>query len=237
VIDIGLLLSIAAMLVAADLLTWFRPMRTSGSGPLEVVTAALLIGVLIGRLTALALDDPDSMTSVRDLAVIRGGVEFWPGLAGGLAVIVFGAWRSGVGAVARVADLAPYGLVAAAAYQATCAVREGCYGPGSPVGLALRGSGEIVVPVEIVGALALTLLALLLVRVRGVSSPAWVIVVTVTALAVERSISSFWLPVVGDGPSRQHIASIVVAVVGDLALLVIGVRSAVRSAAVVRRVA
>jgi hypothetical protein len=230
-------LSIAATLVAADLLDWYRPMRTSGSGPLEHATAALLIGVLIGRLTALALDDPASMTSVRDLLVIRGGVEFWPGLAGGLAVIVFGAWRNGVGAVTRVADLAPHGLVAAAAYQATCVVREGCYGPGSPVGLAVRGSGEIVVPVEIVGGLALALMALLLVRVRDALPPVAVVVVAVTGLAVERSVSSFWLPVVGDGPSRQHLASIVVAVAGDLALVVIGVRLAVRSAVVARQVA
>lgn len=236
-IDVGLLLSIAAMLAAADLLAWYRPMQTSGAGPLEIAAAALLVGVLIGRITALALDDPASMTSVRDLLVIRGGVEFWPGLAGGLAVIVFGAWRNGVGVVERVADLAPFGLVAAAAYQATCVVREGCFGPGSPVGLAVRGSGEIVVPVEIVGGLALTFVGLLLLRVRSGTSPGWVVVVAVTALAVERSVASLWLPVVGDGPSRQHLASIVVAVAGDLALVAIAVRGAARSSLVAQRVA
>ncbi len=228
-IDVGLLLSIGALFVSADLLAWYRPLRTSRAGPLEIAGGALLIGVLVGRLTTLALDDPSSMTVVRDVLVIRGGVEFWPGLAGGLAVIAFGAWRNAVPVVERVADLAPFGLVAAAGYQATCVVREGCYGPDSPVGLAVRATGARVVPVEIVGALALTLVGIFLVRVRVASSPAWVIVVSVTALAVERSVSSFWLPEVGDGLSRQHLASIVVAVVGDLALVVIAVRAAARS--------
>jgi hypothetical protein len=55
--------------------------------------------------------------------------------------------------------------------------------------------------------------------------------VAVTTLAVERSVASLWLPVVGDGPSRQHVASIIAAVAGDVALVAIAVRGAVRGAA------
>lgn len=224
-IDVGLLLSVLTSLGAAIVLAWYREPLTESSGLIDAVAWPLLVGVVVGRMTSLMLDDPSSLTNVRDILAIRGGVEFWPGLAGGLVVVSVKVRRSGLPVTARLADLAPYGLAAAAGYQATCLVREGCYGPGSPIGLRTDAFHPTVFPVELAGALVLLVAAISLVRRRERQAPWFTIVAAVATLAVERSVTSFWLPVVGDGLSRAHVASIVVALSGALVLVVAATRT------------
>lgn len=55
----------------------------------------LAVGLLVGRITTLALDDPNSIGSPLDMLVIRSGVEFWPGMAAAARVAAWQARRQG----------------------------------------------------------------------------------------------------------------------------------------------
>ncbi len=82
-IDYGLLVGlIVAFAVPAILARRWR--LATFDPPVGFVDAALgpaTLSLTVGRLSALALDDPRSFTKVADLLVIRSGVEFWPGVA------------------------------------------------------------------------------------------------------------------------------------------------------------
>ena len=91
--DVGLLASMVIMLAvpAAFLRPW--PASALSSSIFDTSIGALVVGLLVGRATSLALDDPHSLTSLSDFLVIRSGVEFWPGLFAGMAWLAVGARR------------------------------------------------------------------------------------------------------------------------------------------------
>ena len=217
--DVGLIISLAVALAAAEALALVCRPATTPAGPTDVAVWAGLVGVAVARVTALALDDPGSLGALRDLTALRGGVEFWPGLAAGIVVLAVAAVRQGVSIERRLADLAPYGLMAVAGYQATCFVREGCFGPAVPFGISPGTGHEPVLPVEVVGAVTLVALAAALVRRGSRPSPMLVVALALWGLAVQRAVVSFWLPVVGEGLSRAHRESIAVTVLGAIALI------------------
>ena len=218
-IDVGLIISVLVAGAAAEALALFRAPSTTSDGPVGAGLWAVIAGVIVGRLTSMALDDPGSLIGGGDLATSRGGVEFWPGLAAAIAVVALGARRHHTPVAARIADLAPYGLLAVAGYQATCVVREGCFGPESAFGLTPPGISRPLFPVELAGAVALAGFAVVLVRTARWGHPWVTAALALWALAFQRSVISFWLPVVGPGLSRAHRESIGVAVVGSVVLL------------------
>lgn len=222
--DFGLILSIVAAIAATDLLAAHRPLRTASASPLDLALWPAVVGVIAGRLAAMVIERGSSLGDLRDLFILRGGVELVPGVVVGVGMFALSARRAGVGAVARLGDLAPYGMAALAGYQATCVVREGCFGPSAPFGLPIGGTGERVVPVEVIGALALGVIAVWLVAVRDRRSPGWSVACVVAVVALQRSLVSIWLPAVGDGLSRPHVTSIAVAVVAVPVLVLLSVR-------------
>lgn len=223
-IDQGLVLTVAAMAVVVGVVLRLAPARTLAARDVFDQTVwAVLGGVLAGRVVALALDDPSGLTRLGDVVVLRGGVEFWPGLAAGTAVLAVTA-RGATPLPARLADLAPYGLVAYAVYEAGCVVRDGCFGPASPLGLRPGGTGEPQFPVAVVVALAVAVVAAL-VRRTGARSSAEALLVAVGGLAGVRWVAAFWLPRIGAGPTRQQTASLAVA----LAVLTVAAGAAVRA--------
>lgn len=226
--DIGLIVSIAAALAAAEALSLFRRPETTAGGPTDAALWAGVIGVAVGRMTALALDDPGALGALRDLTALRGGVEFWPGLAAGVVVLAVAARREGVRVERRLGDLAPYGLMAAAGYQATCFVREGCFGPAVGFGISPGTGHEPVLPVEVVGAVVLIGLAAVFVSQRTHVAPMLMVAVATWSLAVQRAVVSFWLPAVGEGLTRVHRESIAMSVLGALALVALARRSQLR---------
>jgi len=221
--DVGLILSVITACAVADALAWYRSPATTSDPPHAVGTWPLLVGALVGRMSSLLIDDPSSITSVRDLLAVRGGVDFWPGLVAGIAVLGVAARREHVAVATRLADVAPYGLAGAAGYQVTCFVREGCFGPGSVIGV--RGIHDTVFPVEPAGAIVLVAVGIWLLNGRRRQAAGLTIVAAVSALALERAVVSVWLPVVGSGLSRAHVSSIVVAALGVPTLAVMGLRS------------
>ena len=224
-IDTGLLLSgalaAAAMWLAARRFLPDRP----ASGVVEDLLLAALWGVIAGRAFAAAFDDPASLRSLRAFLVIRGGVELWPGAAVAAVVLAVQAARRREAPLRAVAALAPVALIGYAAYEATCLVREGCYGPAAPVGLRPDGLTTTMIPGGIVVGIALVAVAVGATRLQ---SPSLRLLVCLAAVATARSLVSIWLPRLGEGLTRPHRTSIMIAVLasGGLVALTLAHRRA-----------
>lgn len=220
--DYGLLASIAAVLAVPTLLVRPWPPQDPGWRLLDRVGGSLAVGLLVGRAAALAIDDPSSLTSVADLLVIRSGVDFWPGLTAGIAWLVWTERRSNGHPSVLLATVASAGLVGWAAYEASCLLRDGCPGPISPIGLRPDGLVERQFPVALVVAFAAVMVGWLIDRARRRDLPDLdAIIVAIGAVALIRSIASFWLPHVGTGLTRQHLASLIVLLTCTVVLAVV----------------
>jgi len=227
VIDYGLLMSVIVAWAASSFAWRVHPPDTFDSmvSALDVLLVPGFVGLVVGRLSTLALDDPRAIGSISDMIVIRSGVEFWPAVAAAALMV---AWS------ARVAALAPVAMVAYGGYEAACLFRDGCYGPPTPVVLTPDGLSTPMLPVGILmGASAIAAAVL----VRWLGERGWpsgaIVSVVVALIGLILSIGSIWLPKVGGGLSRQHRTSIVITIVAGLAtgaLLMLGARRATERA-------
>ena len=224
-LDTGLLLTGAAIAAIAWLAARWST-RASGDAAwtandtLDVLLWAGMAGLLAGRAAAVLLDDPDSFGSLRTFLVIRGGVEMWPGAAVAALVLVTSLRRRRVPVLLRAAAMAPVALAAYAAFEAACIVREGCYGPRSPLGLTPDGLDATMVPLGVVVAAGLAVVAIVLAQHQEWPALNRVIV-AVTSVALVRSVASIWLPRIGDELTRQHRESIAVAILSVAGLLAV----------------
>jgi hypothetical protein len=209
-IDQGLLVSMIAVLAAVWVSARFvRPRTLPPSAVFDAGASGVLVGLFTGRLIAMALEDPSGLTRPLDMLIIRGGVEFWPAVAAGSAALVVSARRNQTWSLDRLADLVPFALWAYAAYEATCLVRDGCFGPRSSLGLRPQGMGSRQVPIGVIVAVSVVILGAATRRFRRSSPPA-AIVAAVGGLACVRSVAAVWLPHTSAGPTRQQLESLVV---------------------------
>ena len=217
-IDFGLLVSMIVAIGVPSLVARRWPLRTyqPGMGVIDVAVGPAMVGLAVGRAVAVLLNDPSSLGRLTDLLIIRSGVEFWPGVAGAAAVMVWQARRDEVGPLARLADVAPLALVGYASYEAACPVRGGCFGPTSAVGLSPPGLTTTMIPVGILMGVAVVVGAGFL---RRVADDTVVTLGAVCTVAGVRAIGSIWLPHVGRGLTRQHLTSIVIAGLAAAALV------------------
>ena len=225
-IDAGLLASMAILIAIPVLLIQPWPPEAAGASVLDLAGGALLGGLIVGRLSAVALDDPGSLTSLSDLVIIRSGVEFWPGvLAASLWMAVSG-WRQDGAVAPRLAAVAPAGLLAWACYEATCLIRGGCPGPISSIGLRPDGLTHRVFPVGLAVAALAGSCAIILSRLHRRGLPnVYIPIIAVGVIAVIRSVASIWLPRISQGITRQHRESIVIAAFSAVALTAVIIRS------------
>ena len=226
-IDRDLLLTMGAMAAVLALVPRWWPPRGLGEGQsvFDALTPGLLVGVLVGRVAAMLLDDPRGLTRPGDILILRGGAEFWPGVVAGIVVIAVMARREGASVWSRLAGLAPYALLAYGTYEAACVVRDGCFGPEAPVGFYPSGITARQFPIG----LAVALLSIgLAVLVRRLSDDRRALLVGTAGLGTVRAAAAIWLPRVGTGPTRQQILSAVVAVVSLAALAGSWLRTRVR---------
>lgn len=209
-LDTGLLFTGATMwLVVAAAARWAPVSVIDRKDVLDRLIVPSLVGLVAGRLAAVILDDPTSLGSVRSLLVIRSGVEFWPGVAAALALLMWGLRRERAHVSIALAELAPFLLWGYAAYEATCLVRDGCYGPVSSIGVVPQGLRIRMFPVGLVAALAVMVLGFAVRHLRA-WSPTAKVLLALGGVATARSVASIWLPRLGDGPTRQHLESVVV---------------------------
>lgn len=211
-IDRGLLASLAVVAIAVAVAGRIAPPRAVHANQLwDVAFAPLAAGVVAARLVAVSLDDPRALGTLRDLLIIRGGMHLWAGVAAAALAAAWSRRRDGRPAGLRfLADLAPYGLWAHAAYEGTCVLRDGCFGPPAPIGLRPLGLPETQFPVGLAVAVAVAGVGVV-VRRLGRQQPVPALLLAVGGLATVRYVAAFWLPRVSTGPSRQQLESLVVA--------------------------
>ena len=221
-LDFGLLTSAITIVVVVAVATRWAPTPALGARSVgDRLDGPVIIGVLTGRVVAAALDDPTSLQSLRALLVIRGGVEFWPGAAAAVAVLVWGTRRRREESVGlTLAELVPFLLWGYATWEATCLLRDGCYGPASSIGLVPDGLTTRQFPVGLVVAGAVALLGVALHHLWG-WSPWAKVAAAIAGVAAARSVASIWLPRLSDSLTRQHLQSL--AVLSGCALLAAGV--------------
>lgn len=223
-IDVGLLASMVVVLIVPSVFVRAWPDSAVATGLIDTTSGALLIGIAIGRLAAVAIDDPGSLTSLSDLLIIRSGVEFWPGVAAGVGWIAFRARQDNVSPAVRLAAITAPALVAWACYEATCLLRDGCPGPVTTFGLRPDGLVQRMFPVSLGIAAAAAGAAVVVRRWHRHGLPdLQVIAVALLSLATIRSFASIWLPHIGNGLTRQHRTSIAVAIVTFIGLLALRV--------------
>lgn len=218
--DYTLLASLILAFGAPALLARRWELSTVGAriGFLDVVFGPAALGLLVGRVAALLIDDRRALLRLSDVLVIRSGVEFWPALGAAVAWSVWRAHRDGVRPAVRLAELAPLGMVGYATYEAGCVWRDGCFGPKSPLGLRPDGITSRMLPIGILVAASVVVLALVLRFVASRISSLELLLGAVGAVAGVRAVASFWLPHLGDGITRQHRSSIAIAFVATVAL-------------------
>lgn len=209
-LDVGLLVTGAVIVGVLMAATRWAPTRSFELGEvIDRLIVPAVVGLLAARVAAAALDDRASLRSVRALLVIRGGVEFWVGATVMLALIAAGMRRRGREVRPALAELAPFVLWGYAAYEATCVLRDGCYGPASPVGLVPDGLQTRMLPLGLLAAGAIVVLGFVIRHLAWSASSK--LLLAVGGVAGLRALVSFWLPQLGDGLTRQHRESIVVA--------------------------
>jgi hypothetical protein len=238
VIDYGLLISmIIAFGVPTFLVRWWSlSSYAEPVGFLDVTLGPAFVGLAVGRLVALGLDDPSSIGSLSDMLIVRSGVEFWPGIAAAAGVLMWGEFRAGHPPLTRVADIAPLAMVGYAGYEAACVFRDGCFGPLSPVGLRPPGLTTTMLPVGLLMALTVAAGAVVVRRrARRPDRPVVTVLSGVVVVAVVRAVGSIWLPHVGTGLTRQHVTSIVVAVGAMIGLIAVIASARPRRATPVRK--
>lgn len=214
-LDLGLLVSMVVVWGAlAAAARWMTIGSYERSDVLDQLYGPALAGLLAGRLTAVVLDDPDSLGSLRALLVVRSGVEFWAGVVVFFLLLRRSAMRRHRrGGYQALAELAPFALWGYALYEATCGLRDGCYGPVSAIGLVPDGLQERHFPIGMAVGIAVAVLGLAVRNLRSVPA-ADRLLVAVVGVAAVRAVAAIWLPHLGDGPTRQHVQSIAVSVAG-----------------------
>ena len=231
-IDYGLLVSMIIGFGVPALLVnrWRLSSYDEPVGFLDVALGPAMAGLAAGRLTALALDDAGSIGSISDMLIIRSGVEFWPGVAAAMAVLVWGARRAGLSPLTRLADLTALAMVGYAGYESACVFRDGCFGPHSPLGLRPPGLTTTMLPIGWLMAGAVVVAAIGVRQLSKRSAPSTIIVLAAAlAVAATRAIGSIWLPHVGDGLTRQHVSSIGIAAASTIGLVVVVVATRQRA--------
>jgi prolipoprotein diacylglyceryltransferase len=221
-LDTGLLLSGAAAVAAMWLAARVMALPWAPGDVLDRLLLPGIVGLLAGRVAAVLLDDPTSIGSLRAFLVIRGGVELWPGAVAAAAALAISLRRAGEPVTASVAALAPVVIVGYGAYEASCLLREACYGPHAAVGLRPDGLSEPMVPLGVVVGAAIVGVAAVLARREP--TPLLTVASATLAVAAARSAASVWLPRIGDGLTRPHRESLAVAALAAVAGAVLVVR-------------
>jgi len=222
VIDFSLLISGVLALGAFGIAVRVaRPRALDRRGLLDVALGGAVIGVLVARVAALLLEDPRGLLAPRDVLLIRGGVEFWPGVVAAAGGFLFLTRGDTAPAATRLADVAPAAVAAYAAYEGACVVRGGCFGPTAALGLRPPGLSTPMVPVGIAAAAALFGLAVV-VRRMVAHRAAVAVVAAIGGVAAVRGVAGFGLPHIGDGLTRPHVSSLAVAVGAAAAAIVLG---------------
>lgn len=209
--DYRLLLTVALTIVVTSLIArWWWPegFDEEGSKLADYATIPVVCGFVAARLSTVLLDHPAGIVSLKEVMIIRGGSDFWIGVAVGVAAIGLTV-RDTYAIAPRLAMIAPFGLIAYGLYHAGCVIQDGCPGPPSAIGLAQNGIDQRVFPVGLVGAAAAVLSGLWFMRRPQSRSPLISSAVMLATLVAIRALVSLFTPSLVPFPSRDQVLSII----------------------------
>lgn len=222
--DVGLLLTMLIVFGGVHLTLRILPPTAADRGEVvELLATPLITGLIAARLVFVLLDHPASVFRLRDLMVVRAGMEFWAGVVVALLLVLIRVRRSDDrgGAAATFAVATPFLLIGVALYEGSCLIRDGCLGPVARVGLKPSGLATTMVPVGVIVAVVLFVAAVVLRQAWTLDAGQTVMVALVVVSGV-RLVASRFLPAFGQ--SRVERESAVALVVSVVALLVLVAR-------------
>lgn len=205
--DVRLGLTILATAgVTALVARWWWPdgLDDKGSRLADFATIPIVVGVVAARLATVLIEHPAGIVSLREIAIVRGGTEFWIGVAAGSAAVGLTV-RYTHRIVPRLALIAPFGLIAYGLYQAGCVIQDGCPGPPSPFGLVQKGIDQRVLPVGLAEGVVAILLGYWFMKRPPASTPMIRLATLLAVLFVIRTVASLLKPTLGAIPSRDQI--------------------------------
>ncbi len=219
--DTGLLLTVLIVFGGVQLaLRVLPPTAADRVEVVELLSTPLIAGLIAARLVFVLLDHPASVFQLRDLMVVRAGMEFWAGVLVALLLVLFRIRRSKDrgGAATTLAVATPFLLLGVALYEGSCLVRDGCLGPVASVGLGPSGLATTMVPVGVIVAVVLIVAALGL-RHAWTLTAAQTVLTALVGVSGVRLVASWFLPAFG--PSRVERESAFTLVASLAALLVL----------------
>lgn len=216
--DVGLLYTVLIVVGGVQVVLRVLPPTALDRAQLvELLSTPVIVGLIAARVAFVLLDHPASVFRIRDLMVIRAGMEFWAGIVVALVWILAARKRVDRRDIKmRLAAAVPYVLVGVALFEASCLVRDGCFGPVASVGLVPRGLDSTMVPVGLVVASVLGVAAVVLRQAWTLESEQTVLCSFVVVGGV-RLVASWFLPAFG--PSRVERESALVLILSLVALI------------------
>ncbi|MDJ0925161.1 MAG: prolipoprotein diacylglyceryl transferase [Acidimicrobiia bacterium] len=179
----------------------------------DVALTAAVVGLFIGRITAMIGDGVNPLTNPADIIIVRGGVATGPAVLGALATA---AWVGRRELWPVLDGLAAAALAGLGGWHAGCMVRNACLGSASDLPWAIAQDGSSITrhPVEIYAALALFLAAGLLMvwRQRGRPAPGVVAGLGLAWAASVRLLTEPLRPTLSGGPVWWYVAGLAVGV-------------------------
>ncbi len=208
--DYRLALTVLIAVVGTGLIArWWWPdgFDDKGSTLGDYATIPVVCGVVAARVSTVLLDHPAGIASLREVMIIRGGSDFWIGVAAGVAAIGLTV-KNTYAITPRLALIAPFGLVAYGLYHAGCVIQDGCPGPPSAIGLTQNGIDQRVFPVGLVGAAAAFAAGMWFMRRPPSRSPIVASAVVLATLVAIRALVSLFTPSLVGFPSRDQFLSL-----------------------------
>lgn len=207
-IDLSLLGAVLVAALGAGVFVYVAaPITLPATAMVDRLIAAGVAAVVVGRLVAVAFDDPGAFNRPADLLLIRSGVEFWPGVTAGVILLAAQARRERAMLLPRLADLAPYVLVGYGLFEVSCLLRDACFGPESPVGLSPGDLRSPQFPIGVIVGVLVVATGLVLRFAWRLSAPATVMA-ALGVVAGCRFLASFWLPAIGSRMPRPQLESL-----------------------------
>jgi hypothetical protein len=229
VIDFGLFWTVVVVTAACWLFSRvMSPVTMERNALLDRVWLPLAAGVVVGRFASLAFDGALPTTSIGTFVLLRNGTSFWPGLVAAAVAAVWSARRDVVDIWYRLSDLACLGLVAYGAYEMSCVLRDGCFGPESLLGLVPPGMSNPVVPVGLLVG-AGTVVAGVMLRRWWMLRPWTTVLVSLWVVSALRWVAWFGLPRVPGDSVRLQVANTVVMVISGALIVVLWVTERLRA--------
>lgn len=166
---------------------------------------ATLVGLVVGRLTAMVVQGVNPLTNPAEIIVVRGGVDTTAATVGFVTSLVWSTrWIPGV-----VDAVAPAVLAGVSGWHAGCLWRGACLGTPSDLAWAWAQTGSEVTrhPVEIYAAIALLLGAFLVSRLGW---RPWLRAGTALAVAsTVRLMTEPLRPSLGGGPVGWYVVGVI----------------------------